>query len=129
MVHNHMPISAYMAISMSLEPHQLASCLSDVTRLRILTLLHLKGELCVCDIVACLQISQPKVSKHLAILRSHGIILPRREGQWIHYKIDPEIAAWGKLTIEQLVAGCATRSPYREDIDRFDQAALAQTCA
>jgi ArsR family transcriptional regulator len=61
--------------------------LSDETRLRILKLLE-HGELCVCDIVAALDMIQPKVSFHLGVLREAGLIKDRRQGKWIHYCID-----------------------------------------
>lgn len=59
---------------------------ADPTRLRILNLLR-GGELCVCDVCATLELSQPKVSRHLAILRSAGLVEARREGKWMHYRI------------------------------------------
>jgi ArsR family transcriptional regulator len=61
--------------------------LSDETRLRILKLLE-HGELCVCDIVAALDTIQPKVSFHLATLKEAGLIKDRKQGKWIHYRID-----------------------------------------
>ena len=61
--------------------------LSDETRLRILKLLE-HGELCVCDIVAALDTIQPKVSFHLSALREAGLIKDRKQGKWIHYRID-----------------------------------------
>lgn len=61
--------------------------LSDETRLRILKLLE-HGELCVCDIVAALDMSQPKVSFHLNVLKETGIIRDRKQGKWINYSID-----------------------------------------
>jgi ArsR family transcriptional regulator len=61
--------------------------LSDETRLRILKLLE-KGELCVCDIVASLDMIQPKVSFHLGVLKDAGLIKDRKQGKWIHYSID-----------------------------------------
>ncbi|MEJ2393822.1 MAG: metalloregulator ArsR/SmtB family transcription factor [Candidatus Thiodiazotropha sp.] len=114
---------------MQFEPHLLANCLSDITRLRIIALLSQRGELCVCEIVTSLNIPQPKTSKHLAVLRSSGIIQPRRQGQWIHYKIDPEIPAWANHVIEHLVSACVSRSPYCDDSDRFDGISLSRTCA
>jgi len=60
---------------------------SDETRLRILKLLEL-GELCVCDIVAALDTTQPNVSFHLGVLKEAGFIKDRRKGKWIHYSID-----------------------------------------
>jgi ArsR family transcriptional regulator len=61
--------------------------LSDETRLRILKLLE-KGELCVCDIVAALDLIQPKVSFHLSALKDAGLVKDRKEGKWIHYRFD-----------------------------------------
>ncbi len=61
--------------------------LSDETRLRILKLLEY-GELCVCDIVAALDMIQPNVSFHLGVLKEAGLIKDRRQGKWIHYSID-----------------------------------------
>jgi len=61
--------------------------LSDETRLRILKLLA-DEELCVCDIVAALDIVQPKASFHLRILKNAGLIKDRKQGKWIHYRID-----------------------------------------
>ena len=61
--------------------------LSEETRLRIIKLLE-HGELCVCDIVAALDMIQPKVSFHLAVLKEAGLIKDRKQGKWVHYKID-----------------------------------------
>ncbi len=61
--------------------------LSDETRLRIIKLLE-KGELCVCDIVAALDIIQPKASFHLGVLREAGLIRDRKQGKWIHYSLN-----------------------------------------
>lgn len=61
--------------------------LSDETRLRILKLLE-QGELCVCDIVAALDTIQPSVSFHLSTLKESGLIKDRKQGKWVHYKID-----------------------------------------
>jgi len=61
---------------------------SDRTRLRILHLL-LPGELCVCHIVDVLDLPQPKVSRHLAYLRSTGLVFARKEGLWNYYRLAP----------------------------------------
>jgi ArsR family transcriptional regulator len=61
--------------------------LSEETRLRVLRLLR-HGELCVCDIVAALDMIQPKVSFHLAVLKDAGFIKDRKQGKWVHYRID-----------------------------------------
>jgi len=61
--------------------------LSDETRLRIIKLLE-KGELCVCDITAALDMVQPKVSFHLNALKEAGLIKDRKAGRWIHYSLE-----------------------------------------
>jgi len=61
--------------------------LSEETRLRILKLLE-RGELCVCDIVAALDMVQPKVSFHLNALKEAGFLKDRKQGRWTHYRID-----------------------------------------
>jgi len=66
---------------------QVYKALSDETRLRIIKLLE-HGELCVCDIVASLDIIQPKISFHLGVLKDAGLIRDRKQGKWVHYKID-----------------------------------------
>jgi ArsR family transcriptional regulator len=60
--------------------------LSEEIRLRIVKLLE-HGELCVCDIVAALDMIQPKVSFHLAVLKEAGLIKDRKQGKWTHYSI------------------------------------------
>jgi ArsR family transcriptional regulator, arsenate/arsenite/antimonite-responsive transcriptional repressor len=61
--------------------------LSDETRLRILKLLE-GGELCVCDVVAALNMIQPQVSFHLRVLKKAALLKGRKQGKWMHYKID-----------------------------------------
>lgn len=61
--------------------------LSEPLRLRILNLLIQHGELCVCDIISALDIPQSVVSRHLAYLRKHHLILARRDSVWIYYRI------------------------------------------
>ena len=60
--------------------------LADPTRLRILNLL-LHGELCVCDIQHVLASSQPNVSRHLTYLKNCGLVLDRREGFRVYYRL------------------------------------------
>ncbi len=68
--------------------------LGDNTRLRLLNLMD-EQEVCVCYFVEILGGPQPKISRHLAYLRSAGIVAARREGKWMHYRIvmPPHIGA------------------------------------
>lgn len=65
---------------------QLFKALSDETRLRILGLL-LHGELCVCELMAILELPQSTVSRHLAYLKNAGLVSDRRQGIWMHYHL------------------------------------------
>lgn len=58
--------------------------LSDETRLRILNLLYSR-DLCVCDIVEALQITQTKASRHLRYLKNAGLVDDRKQAQWVYY--------------------------------------------
>ena len=73
----------------------LFKALADRTRLRLISLMG-DDEICVCFHVEVLNISQPKISRHLAYLRRAGLVTSRREGKWIHYRVveppDPHAA-------------------------------------
>ena len=60
-------------------PLQLFKSLSDETRLSLVLLLREKGELCVCELTSVLKETQPKISRHLALLRENGLLTDRRE--------------------------------------------------
>jgi len=73
------------------------TALADETRLRILNLLN-EGELCVCDIIKVLKEPQSKISRHLAYLRSAGLVQGRKEGLWMHYRLSkPASKMYGML--------------------------------
>ena len=61
--------------------------LSDQTRMRILMLLYLE-DLCVCEICGALELSQPKVSKHLSKMRDKGFVITEKKEQFVFYKIN-----------------------------------------
>ncbi|ATM75152.1 HTH-type transcriptional repressor AseR [Serratia fonticola] len=86
---------------MTLTSLQLFKILSDETRLGIVLLLKQLGELCVCDLCTGLEKSQPKISRHLAMLRECGLLLDRKQGKWVHYRLSPHIPAWAALVVEQ----------------------------
>jgi len=69
------------------KPAKIFKALADETRLRILTLL-LEGELCVCEIIAALELPQSTISRHLAYLRNSGWVQDRRQGVWMYYRLN-----------------------------------------
>jgi len=77
-----------------MSPIAFYKCLSEDTRLKCLLLITLKGELCVCDLINALQLSQPKVSRHLAELRKCGILSDTRRGKWVFYQLSQALPKW-----------------------------------
>jgi ArsR family transcriptional regulator, arsenate/arsenite/antimonite-responsive transcriptional repressor len=75
-----------MATKQRFNMERFFQALGDSTRLRLLNLMG-EQEICVCYFVEILGGPQPKISRHLAYLRSAGIVSARREGTWMHYRI------------------------------------------
>ncbi len=75
--------------------------LADEARLQMLWLLLNNQELCVCDIMAVLEITQSKASRHLASLRNAGLATDRKDGLWSYYSLrpveDPDVKAQMKV--------------------------------
>ena len=63
--------------------------LSDDTRLRVIKLLE-ERELCVCELMQVLKMSQPRISRHMGVLKNAGLVDDRREGKWVHYSLKKE---------------------------------------
>jgi ArsR family transcriptional regulator len=75
-------------------PVEIFKSLADDTRARIALLIAREGELCVCELTVALNLSQPKISRHLAQLRNAGLLADRRQGLWVFYRLHPQLCAW-----------------------------------
>lgn len=84
---------------MKILPLQFFKCLADETRLQTLLMIVEEQELCVCELVEALAVSQPKISRHLAQLRECQLLVDRREGQWIYYSINPNLPEWANSVL------------------------------
>lgn len=74
---------------------------SDDIRLKSLLLIAKESELCVCELMVALdESSQPKISRHLALLKNAGLLLTRKQKQWVFYRINPELDIWAHCVIE-----------------------------
>jgi ArsR family transcriptional regulator len=51
--------------------------------------------------MAALEDIQPKVSRHLALLRKNGLLVDRRQGQWMYYRINPDLPSWAKSVLAE----------------------------
>ena len=76
--------------------------LADETRLQILWLLMVKEELCVCDIMGVIGITQSKASRHLRYLYNLGLVTDRREGLWMYYRIAVPPGSWQEKQLKLL---------------------------
>ncbi len=98
----------------------LFQALGDRTRLRLLNLVA-DGEVCVCFFVEVLGEPQPKISRHLGVLRAAGLVAARRDGKWMHYRaaFPRELAPLFDALVEMLRAD--------PEMAR-DRVALARAC-
>ena len=109
------------------ELEQFFKALSDVNRLRILNLL-LHGELCVCDIQFVLESSQPSVSRHLAYLKNSGLVLDRRDGLRIFYRLADPRHRIKKRLFEFLQDAYRNEEQLQEDTARLREAIKEGSC-
>jgi len=77
----------YIFDSSYMNASDLFGAFANPIRLRILNLLQEQKEICVCDLCAVLGVPQPKVSRHLALLRDAGLVEVRRDGKWKFYSL------------------------------------------
>jgi ArsR family transcriptional regulator, arsenate/arsenite/antimonite-responsive transcriptional repressor len=108
---------------------RLLAALADPTRLAIVRQLAAEVETCACDFTDCCDVGQPTVSHHLRVLREAGVVTSERRGQWIFYRLAPDVTQrlgsiaatlipGGLISIADLVArrspavsGAAARRP------------------
>jgi ArsR family transcriptional regulator len=99
---------------------QLFKAVSEETRLRILALL-VRGELCVCEIEAALDIPQSTVSRHLALLRQAGLVLGRRKGVWMHYRLSEADSEAQRCVLQFIKKHLGGLDPAGEDMARLER--------
>ncbi|VAX09637.1 Arsenical resistance operon repressor [hydrothermal vent metagenome] len=90
---------------MNMDENVFFATLANDVRLRTLMLLQGQGELCVCELTHALGLSQPKISRHLALLRESGLLLTRREGTWMYYRINLKLPVWMQNNLQTTFEG------------------------
>ncbi|MBE0487178.1 metalloregulator ArsR/SmtB family transcription factor [Marinobacter sp.] len=76
------------------QPVTIFKALGDDLRLAALLLIRDQDKLCVCELTEAFEVSQPKVSRHLATLRDAGLLETERRGQWVYYYLNPRLPDW-----------------------------------
>ena len=100
--------------------------LSNATRLRLMVLLSLQDEMCVCRLTEALDAPQTRVSRHLAVLRAARLVEARREGTWMYYRL-----AEPRNRLEECLHECfreclADHKAVREDLKRLSGSMCAK---
>lgn len=99
----------HAAMVKSLDPDiQLLAALADPTRMEILRELAGAPEVCACDFMSCCNVSQPTISHHLKVLRDAGAVTSERRGNWVFYKLAPNLTERLGGIAAGLVPGGAT---------------------
>ncbi|HHI79620.1 MAG TPA: metalloregulator ArsR/SmtB family transcription factor [Planctomycetes bacterium] len=104
---------------------ELFKVLGEETRLRLVTLLAIRGETCVCHLAGALDVPDFKISRHLGVLRSSGLVEARREGTWMHYRL---ARPKGKLAscLQACLENClASNTQVKRDLKRLAKAQCA----
>lgn len=102
-----------------MEHTRLFQILADETRLRALALMHNVGEVCICELVHALELSQPKISRHMAALRAVGLAEPRRDAQWVFYKLNPNLPEWQQKVVTAALENLAEDPSIAANLSRL----------
>ena len=85
----------------------LLAALADPTRMEIVRELAGSPEVCACDFTSCCDVSQPTVSHHLRVLRNAGVVTSERRGNWVFYRLAPNVAERLGAIAGQMLPGAA----------------------
>ncbi len=99
---------------------QWCKALSDPLRVRLTYLLSQVEQVCVCHLVATLNVPQSTVSRHLAILRNAHIVQATRQGTWMHYQLEPILDPWQAQLIQSLTTFAQTDTTLQQDLEKLN---------
>ncbi len=84
------------------------SALAEPTRLQAIRLLADGTEHCVCELMRKLDATQSRMSRHMQVLKQAGLVVDRRDAQWVRYRLNPEMSADVKGVVEAVLAATQT---------------------
>lgn len=79
------------------------TALAEPTRLSAMRLLGDGAEHCVCELMVRLDASQSRMSRHMKVLRDAGLVLDRRDAQWVRYRRNPDLAPDLKAVVDAVL--------------------------
>ncbi len=87
------------------------AALAEPTRLAVIAMLAREDELCVCEIMARLDVSQSRASRHMQVLKAAGLVRDRRDRQWVRYRLNPDMPPAIAAILKATVAAYARENP------------------
>jgi ArsR family transcriptional regulator len=100
---------------------RLLKAFGDPVRLRLLNLLGGGREVCVCHLHEALELPQPTVSRHLASLRREKLVVGRKEGLWVYYRLAVPGTKLHRALLDSLETCLADLEPFRGDRRRLER--------
>ena len=92
----------------------LLSALSEPTRLNALRILSDGGEHCVCELMDRLGATQSRMSRHMSVLKAAGLLIDRRDAQWVRFRLNPDLPPHLKTLIDSVLAAADAELPHPE---------------
>ena len=100
------------------------AALADRTRLRLLNLMR-GGEVCVCFFAETLGTNNPKISRHLAYLKRANLVTGRRDGKWMHYRINKPTDEGAARIFDELLTTLAKDKEMQKDLKQLTNVCCA----
>lgn len=85
-------------------PLRILSALSHPTRLAAIRILADGDEYCVCDLMHRLGVTQSRMSRHMHVLKHAGLVVDRRDAQWVRYRLDPALPPARRAIVNAVLA-------------------------
>ncbi len=94
----------YTYVARMSDPVPLLAALAEPTRLAALRILRDGGEHCVCELMQRLGASPSRMSRHMAALKTAGLVTDRRDAQWVRYRLSPDLSPERRAILEAVMA-------------------------
>ena len=95
---------AYANESKNMDVTQILSALSEPTRLAAVQIIWDGGEHCVCELMRRLGATQSRMSRHMAVLKAAGLVVDRRDAQWVRYRRNPDLAQGAARIVDAVMS-------------------------
>jgi ArsR family transcriptional regulator, arsenate/arsenite/antimonite-responsive transcriptional repressor len=113
---------------MMLDTLLVAKALADTGRLRVLSVLLVRDELCVCQITALLGLATATVSRHMSVLHAAGLVRSRKQGRWVYYSLSATVPASLRAWLEESFSESSEAAADRTAVERIVECDRDELC-